>query len=143
MWAAGHFEGEGTLTIASGGRGSLPIPAVSLTSTDKAVIDFFNARWPGYVRSFIPLSQTGLAREAFCWRLLASDAVEGFVLDILPHLQTERVRAKADLLLEDMRERVQLRRTEEVRQRRFERMAQMRELNRRGIRRPRAESEAG
>lgn len=141
VWAAGHFEGEGTITIASGGRNALPIPRVSLTSTDKSVIDFFNARWPGYVRSFTPPSRNGLAREAFCWQMTANDAVEGFVLDILPHVQTERVRAKADLILEDIGERVQLRRTKEVQQRRWARMAKMRALNRRGIERPHGEAQ--
>ena len=143
VWAAGHFEGEGTITIASGGRNSLPIPRVSLTSTDKSVIDFFHTRWPGYLRSCIPNSINGLAREAFSWQLKANDAVEGFILDIQPYLQTERVRAKADLILEDIRERVQLRRTDEVVQRRWERMAKMRALNRRGIERPREKDQEG
>jgi len=143
VWAAGHFEGEGTITIVSGGSNSLPIPRVSLVSTDKSVIDFFHDRWPGYLRSCIPKSVNGLAREAFIWQLKANDAVEGFILDIQPYLQTERVRTKADLILEDIRERVQLRRTDEVVQRRWERMARMRALNRRGIERPREKDQEG
>ncbi len=138
---AGLFEGEGTITIASGGRNALPVPRVSMVSTDKSVIDFFHARWPGYLRNLIPYSSSGLAREVFYWQLTANDAVEGFVLDIRPHLQTERVRVKADLILEDIHERVQLRRTTEVEQRRWARMAKMRALNRRGIERPRGEVE--
>lgn len=139
VWAAGHFEGEGTFTIASGGRGALPKPRVSLASTDKSVIEFFHARWPGYLRTWIPNSINGRARRVYYWQLIASDAVEGFALDMLPHLQTTRMRTKADLMLEDVRERIELRRTPEVRQRRFERMARMRVLNRRGTDRPRGE----
>ena len=141
VWAAGHFEGEGTITIASGGRKGLPKPRVSLASTDKSVIEFFHARWPGYLRTYIPPSKNNLARRAYYWQLTANDKVEGFVLDIRPHLQTERVRVKADLILEDIAERVQLRRSEEAVQGRWARMAKMRALNRRGLERPRGETE--
>ena len=137
VWAAGHFEGEGTVTLLSGGAKSISRTRVLLSSTDRSVIDFFQATWPGEVISAIPPSKNGLAREAFRWSLGASEAVEGFLLDIRPFLKTARVRVKTDLLIEDIRERVQFRNTPEERRRKRERMARMRKLNRRGILAPR------
>ena len=65
-----------------------------------------------------------------------------------PEIQKDFVREgdnwrEASLILEDIRERVQLRRTDEVVQRRWERMARMRALNRRGIERPREKDQEG
>jgi len=132
-WAAGHFEGEGTVTILSGGAKALSVPRVSLTSTDESVITYFQARWRGRVRSYIPSSRSGRAREAFEWSLSAGEAIEGFLLDMLPDLKTARVRTKAGLLIEDVRARAEQRRTEAARADKRCRMAKMRALNRRGI----------
>lgn len=140
VWAAGHFEGEGTFTILSGGRVKPPRPCVSLSSTDRSVIDYFHARWPGMLRSLIPKTPTMRARRLYTWKLLSNDPVEGFILDMLAHLQTERVRTKAHLLLEHVRESAEYRRTPQVRARQFARMAKMRALNRRGVERPRGEA---
>lgn len=139
VWAAGHFEGEGTFSIMSGGRRGLPRPRVSLASTDRSVIAFFQARWPGALRDWIPKTVTNRARRVYYWQLVGNDPVEGFVLDVYPHLQTERVRTKADLLLEHVRDSAELRRSPGVRARRFARMRRMRALNRRGVDRGRAE----
>ena len=141
IWAAGYFEGEGTVTLHSTPRAGLTRPEVSMASTDKSMVEYFHARWPGTCWSYIPKSKNSLAREAFCWRLGACDTVECFLLDILPHLASRRVRKKADLLIEDIRDRLKCGRTPEVRQRKKERLLKMRELNRRGIRR--AEERAG
>ena len=136
VWAAGHFEGEGTISILSGGAKRISRPHIALASTDKAVIDFFQATWRGHVSRFLPYSTTGRAREAFRWDLNTNDTIEGFLRDLLPHLKTERVRAKAELLLEDIRKRVVLRRTAKARQGLLDRMARMRALNRRGKPKP-------
>lgn len=135
-WAAGHFEGEGTVTILSGGSKTISLPRVSLTSTDRAVIDYFQARWPGRLRTYIPKSKNGCAREACQWILDTGDAIEGFLLDMLPDLKTDRVRTKADLLIEDVRARAEKRLTEAAREDKRQRMAKMRALNRRGTARP-------
>src|SRR5690242_14193138 len=46
-WAAGMFEGEGTVTISAAGRHGYTRPVVTLANTDRQVVDFFQARWPG------------------------------------------------------------------------------------------------
>lgn len=132
IWAAGHFEGEGTFSIVHRGHKSGPQPIASLTSTDKSMVDVFHGHWPGYMQSIQPRNPR--AREQFTWTILKLDTIEGFILDIRPYLKSARMRAKAKLLLEDVRARAEMRRTPQARARKAERHLKMRELNRRGVR---------
>lgn len=132
QWAAGLFEGEGTLSIITTGRRPYTRPLVSVTSTDMHVVDFFQARWPGFVRTRTPRSASGRARPAHEWSLVSNDPVEAFLLDMRALWRTARVRAKADLLLEEIRDRVCNQRGEAVRARSAARLKAMRALNRRG-----------
>ena len=130
IWAAGHFEGEGTFSIAR--RGNHPQPIVSLTSTDKSMVDVFHDHWPGYLQSVEPRNPN--ARVQFTWTLLTLDKIEGFILDVRAYLKSARMRAKATLLLEDVRARAELRRTDAARAQAAARHMRMRALNRRGVR---------
>ncbi len=131
IWAAGHFEGEGTFSIARRGHPSGPVPIVSLTSTDKCMVDVFHAHWPGYMQAVQPNNPR--ARLQYTWTLLNHDRIEGFILDTRPYLKSARMRAKARLLLEDVRARAELRRTPKERAEKAERHLKMRALNRRGV----------
>lgn len=133
IWAAGLFEGEGTITIRSTGKAKGTMPEVSMVSTDETIVEVFQTHWPGRIERYTPTSKNGLAREAIRWKRNARDLVEGFLLDIRPYLKTKRMREKAALLLADIRERAEMRVTVKRRARRLERMAKMRALNRRGI----------
>ena len=143
IWAAGLFEGEGTVTLLLDRRGGGTAPLVSVVSTDPDVTGYFQDRWPGHVRGFHPKSQSGRCCKAYTWRLHANEKIEGFLLDILPHIRTPRVREKAKLLLADIRDRTQYRRTPAERRRKLARKAKMRELNKRGLDAPRAGSVLG
>jgi hypothetical protein len=103
-WAAGFFEGEGTVTITRSGRRGYTRPLVCLTSTDREVIDLFQARWPGVVRTYQP---KGNARIAHVWTLNVRPTIRAFLVELLPHLRTQRVQAKARLVIEDVDARVQ------------------------------------
>lgn len=131
IWAAGHFEGEGTLSIVRYGMGNGTRPVATLTSTDRSMVDVFQTHWPGYLQSRVPPNPN--AREQFTWTLYGLDQIEGFVLDIQPYFKSARVRAKAALLLEDIRARAAQHRTPEARAARAERVEKMRALNRRGV----------
>lgn len=137
IWAAGLFEGEGTISIRSSGCANRFEPHVSVVSTDRSIIDFYHARWPGRLERWFPKSKNELAREAFLWTLRRQEAVEGFLLDVRPHLQTRRMRRKADLVVEDIRDRMLRRQTLGVRRRTYARMTRIRMLNKRGLDRPR------
>ena len=142
-WAAGLFEGEGTVTLSLDRGANATAPLVSVVSTDPDVTGFFQERWAGYVRSFHPKSRTGRCRKAYTWQLHASEKIEGFLLDIRPYLKTPRVREKARLLLADLRDRVHNRRTPAERRRKMARQEKMRELNKRGLDAPRPGSVLG
>jgi len=137
LWAAGLFEGEGTISIRSTGKQPLTQPHVSVVSTDRRIIDVFNALWPGRIERRIPNSKNDLARDAFLWILRSQEAVEGFLLDIRPCLKTRRMCRKADLVVEDIRDRMMRRQTPGVRRRTHARMVRIRMLNKRGLDRPR------
>jgi hypothetical protein len=50
-WAAGLFEGEGTVRINVPTRRNCGALLVSVVNTDREVIDFFQRRWPGYMKT--------------------------------------------------------------------------------------------
>lgn len=93
-WAAGLFEGEGTVTITKGGRTSHARCVATMTNTDRQVVQFFLDRWPGPLRVVHP---KGNARPAWVW-LVQGPMLAAFIADISPHLRTERVRAKMKLV---------------------------------------------
>lgn len=95
-WAAGHFEGEGTVTILKGGRESNFVPQVSLSSTDQQVIRFFCERWPATTMGYRILG--GNTRPVYTWCVRSSVRVHRFLTDITPYLRTDRVKAKAALV---------------------------------------------
>ncbi len=91
-WAAGLFEGEGTIRINKPTGRNTGHLVCSVVNTDREVVVFFQARWPGYMKR-----ATGLRddqREAWVWTVAARQA-ERFLLDVLPYLYTERVWTKA------------------------------------------------
>ena len=130
-WAAGLFEGEGTVTIArSGGtkRPWLTQTRVLVGNTDKEVVDFFLLRWGGRVRPIPP--STKRARPSFEWALVGAQAAF-FLQDIRAYLRTVRVQTKVELVLKSET----IRRADPFRARDTlqEMMAEIRVLNRRGI----------
>lgn len=102
-WAAGYFEGEGTIAITTSGprKGgqNYTRPLVVLTSTDKGAVDWFDARWPGIRSTRQP---PGNARLAYIWTLNARAAIRVFLSDVAPNFRRERNRQRAALLIEDM-----------------------------------------
>lgn len=131
IWAAGHFEGEGTFTIVRIGNRGYTRPAVVLSSTDKSMVDVFHENWPGNTHAHWPSNPN--ARKQFTWMLQSLDRIEGFILDIRPYIKSERVRAKAALLLEDIRARASGYRSPQALAKRKQRHLKMRALNRRGV----------
>jgi hypothetical protein len=96
-WAAGLFEGEGTVTIATGGASRLYTRlVVTLSSTDEEIVAFFQDRWPGTITTRLPPGNT---RMAYTWFLSAWRA-QVFIEQVLPFVVTTRVRAKMELAIE-------------------------------------------
>lgn len=129
-WAAGHFEGEGTVTITKGGRIMHVRPLVSLASTDRSCRDFFHDRWPGNCRSRLP--RTDREREAFIWTLNSGERIQGFLLDIFQFIRTDRVKHKIVVVLDDIQDRGLYQQQIEVRNRSDQRRRLIRAMNAKG-----------
>lgn len=130
-WAAGHFEGEGTISLSSQGKIGQPRCVISLASTDIEVIQFFQERWPGY---FGKTKSKPQHKQAYVWRTNTQSNVLKFIKDIEFHLRTTRVRTKAALMVEELEDRLQhTERDPERTKRSMIRAAKMRVLNQRGV----------
>jgi len=99
-WAAGHFEGEGTILIHQKPRGTSRFsPRVSLISTDKEVIDFFCELWPARVHGpYQPNSPN--AKVQYGWTVTDAFKVREFLLRLLPYFKRTLVRKRAAILIE-------------------------------------------
>lgn len=99
-WTAGVFEGEGTIAIVASNAGYTR-SVVTMTNTDREIIDFLQARWPGLVSV---RAATLKHKPAWIWRLQGNFII-GFLEDVLPYFVTTSERRKAVLALESQRAR--------------------------------------
>lgn len=97
-WAAGLFEGEGTVTYSAVDDGAHTRLYVYVANTDFEVVAFFQERWPGAgIRRRVHTNPN--YRDFYAWRISSMRAA-AFLREIQPFLRTERVRAKVALALE-------------------------------------------
>lgn len=92
-WAAGLFEGEGTVRINKPTKRNMGALIVSVVNTDMQVLQFFQDRWPGYMKR-----ATGLGprqRPAWVWVTAAHDAA-AFLRAIRPYVVRDRVKERID-----------------------------------------------
>lgn len=95
-WLAGVFEGEGTISII-GHRGAYTRIVVSVTSTDRNMVEPFAKRWQANLTEYTP--KTSLrARLAYTWRLSCGRAVQ-FLWEMDRFFRTARVRRKSFLAI--------------------------------------------
>jgi hypothetical protein len=99
-WAAGHFEGKGTISISSTGHGGYARPHASLASTDRQVIDLFSTWWPTSIAGKKLRFRTPNSKAVYRWEINSASKVRAFIDQIRPHLRTERCRAKFALVSE-------------------------------------------
>lgn len=133
-WAAGLFEGEGTVRINTATKRNLGHLIVSVVNTDRSTVEFFQDRWPGTLRGATglnPLKQ----RPAWVWTVAARKAA-AFLTDIQPYLRSERVRRKAALGLEFQAQKARTNWvSDEYRETQWLFFMEMKELNLRGVQR--------
>lgn len=103
-WAAGLFEGEGTVRISRPAPRNWGSLTASVVNTDRQVLDWFQARWPGYMKA-----ATGLRpeqRDAWVW-VIAAQRASVFIRLIRPFVVRDAVRDKIDhaLAFQDQKRR--------------------------------------
>jgi hypothetical protein len=95
-WAAGLFEGEGTIRINKPSLRNWGSLCVSVVNTDRQIVDWFQVRWPGYMKA-----STGLRpeqRPAWVW-VIAAHSAAAFLEQIGPYVVRDRVRERIALAL--------------------------------------------
>lgn len=132
-WAAGHFEGEGTITLMGtmDSHDGRVRPLACLCSTDRQIIAMFSAWWPSSASGKTPRKPTKNANLVYRWEINSAAKIRIFIDQILPHIKTDRCRRKfelvssiADKMLASHRGKRKPRYPEEL--------AEIRRLNRRG-----------
>ena len=130
-WAAGLFEGEGTIRINKATSRNYGHVMVSVTNTDPEVLEFFQARWPAYMKKVWTRPDQ---RDAWAWVTAARKAM-AFLDAIEPYIVTARVRNKLQVARQfqalkstPIRERL-----EDYYEQGFNLYLWMRELNVRGV----------
>lgn len=130
-WAAGLFEGEGSVRITKPQARNWGTLVVAVTNTDTDIIAFFQDRWPAYCKQ---VSGTGVGRRrvAYVWTTAALKAAS-FLVEIQPHLRSDRMKERVAWGL-DFQATVRASSSEEYREDRWTRHWWMAELNLRGLR---------
>jgi hypothetical protein len=128
-WAAGMFEGEGTVSITKSGP-KYTVCVVTLCNTDRQIIDVFNEHWPS--RKIVVREPHGNARRQWTWTL-HGDRIVGFLQDLRPYLRTDAEKAKFDIVEEAQLLRRRGYRTQPHLDRLTELHQQIRVLNKRGV----------
>lgn len=99
-WAAGLFEGEGSVMISKPAERNWGTLRASVVNTDLQVVRFFADRWPGYCRAATGLKDT--QRDAWVW-LVAARRAAAFLEDIRPFIVRDKVKSRIDLGLQFQR----------------------------------------
>jgi hypothetical protein len=95
-WAAGMFEGEGTIRIAkewSRKRERNYRLQCIVPNTDHQIVDFFHKRWQGSNR---PERPRGNQRPQRKW-VVSGKQAEAFLRQLQPHLRTDRGRMRVNV----------------------------------------------
>lgn len=132
VWAAGLFEGEGTITIAVRNQDSTYRLVCVIGHTDRQVINFFHHRWGGWVQP--AYGERPGRKQAWSWTV-AGPVAEQFLVSIQPFVLTLRVRRKLLLALDFRREQTSLKSVwskPEYKAAQRQAYSEMRLLNRRG-----------
>ncbi len=95
-YAAGLFDGEGSITLTRTRRVRLPSPQVSVASNDIEVLEWLRERFGGSVSKKQPRQPTHSV--SYDWRLTDRRAL-AFLKEIRPYLVIQRKIRRVDLLL--------------------------------------------
>jgi hypothetical protein len=101
-WAAGVFEGEGTVTLIRSGKHVRHV--LCLSNTDREIVEFFWMSWGGGFGS-TEKRKKKKHKTAYTWRMNSNLHCCLIVEQLLPFIRTSRVRCKMLLFLEAQKAR--------------------------------------
>ena len=97
-YAAGLFDGEGSISLVRQRIARFHSPQVSVASTDREVLEWLQKRWGGSIVTKQP--RKAAHSVSYDWRLTDRRALS-FLQLIRPYLVIERKIQRIDLLLND------------------------------------------
>ncbi len=95
IWAAGFFEGEGSVRINKPTKRNLANLLVDMVNVEFDLVDFFQQRWPGY---FFNVKSDGNRNDFYRWRISSWKAA-AFLKCVKPYIRGCR-RERIELALE-------------------------------------------
>lgn len=98
IYAAGLFDGEGTVTLSKSSSNRHRVPTVSIASTSYELIKFLQETFGGAVCKHKPYKAHH--SQSWSWRLVYHKAIE-FLRNILPYMKEEKKRSRALLLVNE------------------------------------------
>ncbi len=133
-WAAGLFEGEGTITIGVRKSDETYRLICTVANTDKSVLTFFHDRFDGWLQP--AYGKRPGRKPAWSWTV-AGPRAEKFLMAVRRYVMTERVMRKLCIGMmfracQSVRKRDWLRKDYKPKQRAL--YFDMKELNKRGVR---------
>jgi hypothetical protein len=128
-WAAGFFEGEGSVRITKPALRNWGSLAVDVPNTDETLVRFFSERWGGSVHY---QAAKGRRRGYWRWRCSAREAAT-FLREIRPFIVSPRVATRIDEGLEFQAQKRRGGHDEDYRREQWEAYWRMAELNVRGV----------
>ena len=97
VYAAGLFDGEGTVTLIKQGKLSkFKAPTVSLTSTTYELIKFMKDNYGGHIRNQKVYKEHH--KKAYCWQLRYNNALE-FLTKLNPYIKEPAKKKRIELLI--------------------------------------------
>lgn len=96
-YAAGLFDGEGTVTLGRTHANKRRYPVISLTSTTKELVDIMKELFGGSIRAR-KIPKNPKHNQAWIWELTNDSAIE-VLCKILPHLREPEKIRRADLIV--------------------------------------------
>lgn len=139
-FAAGLMEGEGSVRINKATKRNLGHLVCAVTNTNIEILDWLQARWPGYMKG-----ASGLRPDqspAWVWVIAARKAA-AFLAEIEPFVITDRMKRRIALAREFQAQKRRCHadcRTYEYRETQWIYFMEMKELNLRGAERSRTAS---
>lgn len=94
-YAAGILEGEGCISLIRPKR-QHPFFEVTVTSTDREVLDWMKMRWRGHIQKLPKREEHH--RQAWAWRVKGASGA-AFLLCVRPYMVMHRKISRAELAL--------------------------------------------